>query len=130
MSAETEFLIVCIEEYKTAHHLTVRDVIDLFNTYDVSGYIRRHRRLYCPFYGRRFCFSAAASFLNMTAYRMLNTYQGISESSEHTSPTIPAVDGTIMNIADSSPQVAEALLYSVLLYIHMEIISSVMPFRT
>ncbi|MCK9170011.1 MAG: DUF3791 domain-containing protein [Treponema sp.] len=42
MSVETEFLIVCIEEYKAAHHLTGREVIDLFNTYDVSGYIRRH----------------------------------------------------------------------------------------
>ncbi|MDR1389681.1 MAG: DUF3791 domain-containing protein [Treponema sp.] len=34
------FLVYCIEEYKTANKMTGKDVIKLFKQYDIMGYIR------------------------------------------------------------------------------------------
>lgn len=42
MSIEYEFLIYCIEEYKACHKLTGKEVIELFEKYDVNSYIIRN----------------------------------------------------------------------------------------
>lgn len=42
MSIEYEFLVYCIEEYKAYHKLTGREVIELFEKYDVNSYIIRN----------------------------------------------------------------------------------------
>ena len=39
MSKEGNFLIFCIEQYKSAKNLTGRQVMDLFRKYRVSEYI-------------------------------------------------------------------------------------------
>ena len=39
MSKEGNFLIFCIEQYKSAKNLTDRQVMELFNKYKVSEYI-------------------------------------------------------------------------------------------
>ena len=39
MSKEGNFLIFCIEQYKTAKKLNGKQVMDLFRTYEVSEYI-------------------------------------------------------------------------------------------
>ncbi|MBR0359669.1 MAG: DUF3791 domain-containing protein [Clostridia bacterium] len=39
MSKEGNFLIFCIEHYKTAKKLNGKQVMDLFRTYEVSEYI-------------------------------------------------------------------------------------------
>lgn len=39
MSKEGNFLIFCIEQYKSAKNLTGRQVMELFNKYKVSEYI-------------------------------------------------------------------------------------------
>lgn len=42
MSIEYEFLIYCIEEYKAYHKLTGKEVIELFEKYDINAYILRN----------------------------------------------------------------------------------------
>ena len=42
MDENTNFLVYCIEEYKSAEKLSGRVVIDLFNRYNVIDYIRAH----------------------------------------------------------------------------------------
>lgn len=42
MNIAIEFLICCIEEYKTAHRLSGREVIALFSQHGIDGYILRH----------------------------------------------------------------------------------------
>ncbi len=39
MSKEGNFLIFCIEQYKTAKKMSGRQVIELFKNYEVSEYI-------------------------------------------------------------------------------------------
>ena len=39
MSKEGNFLIFCIEQYKSAKNLTGRQVMELFNKYKISEYI-------------------------------------------------------------------------------------------
>ncbi len=40
MDEKTSFVVYCIEQYKTAKNLKGREVIDLFNQYQLIGYIR------------------------------------------------------------------------------------------
>lgn len=40
MSKELPFIILCIEQYKNQKGMTGRDVLDLFNQYEVCEYIR------------------------------------------------------------------------------------------
>ena len=39
MSKEGKFLVFCLEMYKAAKHLTVKQVIELFKQYDIADYI-------------------------------------------------------------------------------------------
>ncbi|MDY2888688.1 MAG: DUF3791 domain-containing protein [Candidatus Caccosoma sp.] len=40
ISKELPFIILYIEEYKNSKHLTGKEVVDLFNKYEVFDYIR------------------------------------------------------------------------------------------
>jgi len=42
MDDKINFIVYCIEEYKTAENLTGKAVIDLFNRYRVIDYIRAY----------------------------------------------------------------------------------------
>jgi len=42
MSKETEFLIYCIEIFKTDKHLSGKETIRLFNKYRVADYIKSY----------------------------------------------------------------------------------------
>ena len=42
MDEKTNFIVYCIEEYKSAENLTGKSVIDLFNRYRVIDYIRSY----------------------------------------------------------------------------------------
>lgn len=42
MNIAIEFLICCIEEYKSAHGLSGHEVIALFCQHGIEGYILRH----------------------------------------------------------------------------------------
>ena len=42
MSREGEFLIYCIEIYKTAKNLTGKEVMGLFTKYRVNDYVRNY----------------------------------------------------------------------------------------
>ena len=39
MRREGKFLVYCLEIYRAAKQMTGRQAIDLFNQYDISGYI-------------------------------------------------------------------------------------------
>jgi hypothetical protein len=39
MDSTTKFLVFCIEIYKTAHKLNGRQVMELFNQYEIPSYI-------------------------------------------------------------------------------------------
>lgn len=39
MSKEVKFLIYCLEEYKNAKNITGRQVIEVFNKYNVVDYV-------------------------------------------------------------------------------------------
>jgi hypothetical protein len=41
MEDRTDFIAYCIEEYKEAEKLTGKEVIELFNRYDIVGYIKQ-----------------------------------------------------------------------------------------
>lgn len=40
MSKELPFIVLCVEEYKNTKNMDGKDVVDLFNKYEVFGYIR------------------------------------------------------------------------------------------
>jgi hypothetical protein len=40
MEDRTDFIAYCIEEYKDAEKLTGKEVVELFNRYDIIGYIK------------------------------------------------------------------------------------------
>ena len=42
MDEKTNFIVYCIEEYKSAEDKTGKEVIDLFNRYRVIDYIRAY----------------------------------------------------------------------------------------
>jgi len=42
MDEKTNFIVYCIEEYKSAENLSGKAVIDLFNRYRVIDYIRAY----------------------------------------------------------------------------------------
>jgi len=42
MDEKINFIVYCIEEYKSAEDMTGKAVIDLFNTYRVIDYIRAY----------------------------------------------------------------------------------------
>lgn len=42
MDEKTDFIVYCVEEYKTTNNLTGKAVIDLFNRYRVLEYIRSY----------------------------------------------------------------------------------------
>ena len=42
MDEKTNFIVYCIEEYKSAERLSGKAVIDLFNQYRVIDYIRAY----------------------------------------------------------------------------------------
>ncbi len=42
MDEKTDFVVYCIEEYKSAERLSGKAVIDLFNQYRVIDYIRAY----------------------------------------------------------------------------------------
>ncbi len=42
MDEKTDFIVYCIEEYKSAERLSGKAVIDLFNQYRVIDYIRAY----------------------------------------------------------------------------------------
>ncbi|MCQ2974491.1 MAG: DUF3791 domain-containing protein [Bacteroidales bacterium] len=39
MNIEQEFLICCIEEYKTFHNLSGKEVIELFEKFNVNSFV-------------------------------------------------------------------------------------------
>jgi hypothetical protein len=39
MDSTTKFLVFCIEIYKTAHKLNGKQVMELFNQYEIANYI-------------------------------------------------------------------------------------------
>lgn len=49
-------------------------------------------------------------FKNTFAYFIVNIYQGINDNNENTIPTIPAVEGTVINTAAIRPKIAVDLL--------------------
>lgn len=42
MDSRTDFVIYCIEEYKSAERLSGKEVVELFNRFKVTQYIRNH----------------------------------------------------------------------------------------